>query len=166
MQFALADPVTRVIGLFLETVRDPQTFTAALAEAAERDIPVVVLKTGRTERGAKLAQAHSGALAGEDSAYDAVFEHYGVRRVTSVDEMMDTLELFDSGMRPATRYVAALHDSGGQRALVVDLADACGVEFASISPETEARLAEVLEPGLAPINPLDAWGTGNASDAV
>jgi acyl-CoA synthetase (NDP forming) len=166
MQFALEDPVTRVIGLFLETVRDPQTFTDALAEAAERDIPVVVLKTGRTERGAKLAQAHSGALAGEDGAYDAVFEYYGVRRVTSVDEMMDTLELFDSGMRPRTRYVTALHDSGGQRALLVDLADACGVEFASISQETESRLAEVLDPGLAPINPLDAWGTGNASDEI
>jgi acyl-CoA synthetase (NDP forming) len=166
MQFALEDPGTRVIGLFLETVRDPETFTAALAEAAERDIPVVALKTGSSERGAELAQAHSGALAGKDAAYDALFAHYGVRRATSIEEMMDTIELLASGMRPATPYVSALLDSGGQRALLVDLAESCGVEFAPILPETEARLAELLEPGLEPVNPLDAWGTGNGADDI
>ena len=110
-----------MIALFLETVRDPETFTAALAEAADRDVPVVALKTGRSERGAQLAQAHSGALAGEDAAYDALFERYGVRRVRALDEMMDTLELFATGMRPRTSFVSALLDSGGQRALMVDL---------------------------------------------
>jgi len=65
MQFALENESTRVIGLFLETVRDPATFTAALVEATERDVPVVALKTGRSERGAQLARAHSGALAGK-----------------------------------------------------------------------------------------------------
>jgi acyl-CoA synthetase (NDP forming) len=166
MQFALSDETTRVIGVYLETVRDPATFRAALAEAAERDVPVVVLKTGRTERGAALAQAHSGALAGEDAVYDAVFAHHGVHRVTSIDEMMDTLELFAAGLRAPTRYLASIHDSGGQRSLMVDLADAAGVEFADISEETAQRLAGVLEPGLAPINPLDAWGTGNGADDI
>jgi acyl-CoA synthetase (NDP forming) len=163
IQFALADPTTRVIGLFLETVRDPETFTAALTEAAERDVPVVALKTGRSARGAELAKAHSGALAGEDGAYDALFRYFGVQRATSLDEMIDAIELFASGMRPSTRYLSALLDSGGQRALLVDLAEAEGVEFAPITEQTSAKLAEVLEPGLDPINPLDAWGTGNAS---
>jgi acyl-CoA synthetase (NDP forming) len=166
MQFALGDESTRVIGVYLETVRDPDTFRAALAEAAERDVPVVVLKTGRTERGAALAQAHSGALAGEDAVYDALFRHYGVQRVTSIDEMMDTLELFAAGLRPPTRYIASIHDSGGQRSLTFDLAEATGVEFADISADTAARLASVLEPGLEPINPLDAWGTGNGADDI
>jgi acyl-CoA synthetase (NDP forming) len=166
MQFALSDDSTEVIGLYLETVRDPATFTAALAEAADRDIPIVTLKTGRSERGAQLAQAHTGALAGEDGAYDALFKHYGVRRTRSIDEMMDTLELFASGMRPRTRYVSALLDSGGQRALMVDLAEAEGVEFAPISDETEARLVEILDPGLDPVNPLDAWGTGNNAEDI
>jgi acyl-CoA synthetase (NDP forming) len=166
MEFALTDETTRVIGLFLETVRDPQTFTSALAEAAERDIPIVALKTGRSERGAQLAQAHSGALAGEDGVYDALFEHYGVRRVRSLDEMMDSLELFAAGMRPRTSFVSALLDSGGQRALLVDLAEAEQVEFAPISKQTQAKLREVLEPGLEPVNPLDAWGTGNGADDI
>jgi acyl-CoA synthetase (NDP forming) len=166
MQFALANETTEVIGLYLETVRDPETFKAALAEAADRDIPIVTLKTGRSERGAQLAQAHTGALAGEDGAYDALFERFGVRRARSIDEMMDTLELFASGMRTRTHYVSALLDSGGQRALMVDLAEAEGVEFAAITDETEARLAEIIEPGLDPVNPLDAWGTGNAADDI
>ena len=89
-----------------------------------------------------------------------------MRRVTSIDEMMDTLELLSTGMRPKRRGIAAVLDSGGQRAHMVDLAEALGVEFAPIDEATEARLAAVLEPGLDPINPLDAWGTGNASDDI
>ena len=166
MQFALTDPTTRVIGLFLETVRDPQTFKAALIEAAERDVPIVALKVGRSERGARLAQAHSGALAGADAAYEALFAYYGVRRVKSPDEMMDTLELLATGMRASTRYITAICDSGGERGMLVDLAEAEGVEFAPISETTSAHLADILEPGLDPINPLDAWGTGNEYERI
>lgn len=166
MQFALTQPSTRVIGLFMETVRDPQTFVAALRQAAEREVPVVVLKVGRTERGAQLALAHSGALAGQDSTYDALFAHYGVRRVKSLDEMLDTLELFAAGLRPPTRYIASLHDSGGERGLLADLAEAEAVPFAPLSAEATHQLAVTLDPGLAPINPLDAWGTGNDYQSI
>ena len=166
MQFALTDPDTHVMALFLETVRDPQTFVAALAEAAERDVPVVALKIGRSRRGAVLAQAHSGALAGEDAAYDALFAHYGVCRVKSPDEMMDTLELFAAKFRPPTRYLSAVFDSGGERGLAVDLAEAEGVDFTPIVEATTARLAEVLDPGLDPVNPLDAWGTGHNFEQI
>jgi len=166
MQFVLENESTRVIGLFLETVRDPETFRAALIEAAERDVPVVALKTGRSERGAQLAQAHSGALAGEDGAYNALFDHYGVRRTRSTDEMLDTLELLATGMRASTHFVSAILDSGGQRALLVDLGEAEGVEFTPINEQTQAKLSEVLEPGLDPVNPLDAWGTGNGAEDI
>ncbi|MGQ0602765.1 MAG: acetate--CoA ligase family protein, partial [Anaerolineales bacterium] len=161
MHFALTDPATRVIGLFIETVRDPQTFVAALRAASERDVPVVALKVGRTEQGAQLALAHSGALAGQDAAYEALFAHYGVQRVRALDEMLDTLELFAARLRPPTRFIASIHDSGGERGLLMDLAQAEGVAFAPIGAETTERLAAALDPGLAPINPVDAWGTGN-----
>jgi acyl-CoA synthetase (NDP forming) len=121
---------------------------------------------GRTESGARLALAHSGALAGEEAVYDAVFRRYGVSRVTSLDEMLDTLELFASGLRPPTRYIASLHDSGGERGLLADLAEAEGVPFADINSETQAKLTATLDPGLAPINPLDAWGTGNDAERI
>ena len=161
MQHALDDPSTRAIGLFLETVRDPATFRAALAAAAERDIPVAALKIGRSERGARLAQAHSGALAGQDAAYDALFAHYGVRRAATLDEMLNSLQLFAAGIRPPTRSITSIHDSGGERGLLVDLAEQVGVPFAQIEQATADKLAAIVEPGLPPVNPLDAWGTGN-----
>lgn len=166
MHFALDDPTTRVIGLFLETVRDPIRFREALAKAAEKDIPIVALKVGRTERGARLAQAHSGALAGTDAVYDALFDHYGVCRVQSPDEMMDTLELLAAGFRPPTPYLSAVLDSGGERALLVDTAEAEGILFTELSEVTQATLETILEPGLTPENPLDAWGTGNATGEI
>ena len=166
MHFALSQESTRCIGLYLEAVRDPSGFESALAEAARRDVPVVVLKTGRSERGARMTLAHSGALSGEDGVYRALFEHYGVSRVDSLDELLDCLELFASGMRPPTKGLSALFDSGGQRALTVDLAEGCGVSFTEIGEESRKQLEEILEPGLEPTNPLDAWGTGNGADDI
>jgi acyl-CoA synthetase (NDP forming) len=93
--------------------------------------------------------------------YDALFAHYGVRRVRSLDEFMDTLELFAPGWRPRPGAIAATLDSGGERGMLVDLAETIGVPFAEIGPATVAKLAETLDPGLEPTNPLDAWGTGN-----
>ena len=166
MHFALADPSTRVIALFLETVRDPDGFRTGLEAAAARDVPVIVFKVGRSELGARLAQSHSGALAGNDAVYDALFAYYGVRRVRSLDEFMDTLELFAPGWRPRPGAIAATLDSGGERGMLVDLAEEIGVPFAEIGPETREKLAATLDPGLEPTNPLDAWGTGNDLERI
>ncbi|HKF73756.1 MAG TPA: acetate--CoA ligase family protein [Stellaceae bacterium] len=160
LDYALEMDSTRVVGLFLETVRAPARFTAALAKAAERDIPVVVLKTGRTEASAALALSHSGAIAGNDAAYQALFDRYGVTRVDTLDELAATLLLFAEGRPAATGGLAVIQDSGGERELVIDLAAAHDVPFAKIGTATVARLSERLEFGLEPVNPLDAWGTG------
>ena len=129
-------------------------------------MPVVALKVGRESRAKDLVMAHSGALAGEDGAYEALFDAYGVLRVESLDEMVDTLTLMSSGRRAGPGAFASVHDSGGERAMIIDLAARGGVEFADISAATRDRLAAVLEPGLPPVNPLDAWGTGNAADEI
>src|SRR5207247_8932590 len=105
--YALDQPTTRAAALFIETVREPERFRAALAVAAERDIPVVVLKVGRNERAKELITAHSGALAGEDGAYGALFAAYGELRGATLDEMTDTLELFLAGRRAGPGGLAA-----------------------------------------------------------
>lgn len=161
MDYALEQPTTRVITLFLETVRRPDAFIDALQKALQRGIPVVVLKAGRTEAAAELAVSHSGAIAGNDAAYQALFDRYGVIRVHSLDELAATAQLLAMPRRAGPGGIAAILDSGGERELLVDLADAADVPFANISPQTSERLALELEPGLEPINPLDAWGTGN-----
>lgn len=159
LAYALTRPSTRVVGLFLETVRDPERFVAALRLARERDVAVVALTVGRHSETKALVTAHSGALAGEDGAYEAVFDAYGVHRAGSFDELLDTLALFAAGRPAASGGLAAMHDSGGERAHLLDVALDGGVRLAAPGPATRAALAEVLEPGLPPINPLDAWGS-------
>ncbi|HWD43872.1 MAG TPA: CoA-binding protein, partial [Actinomycetota bacterium] len=93
LDHALDLPSTKVAALFLETVREPAAFRAALAKAAARAIPVVVLKVGRGRAARAMVAAHSGALAGEEGAYQALFDAYGVAQVATLDELADTCEL-------------------------------------------------------------------------
>jgi acetate---CoA ligase (ADP-forming) len=162
LQFVLDDPETQVVACFLEAVRDPDRFTAALEQAAARDIPIVALKIGRSEHGQRLALAHSGRLAGQAEIYDALFRHYGVCSARSPDELFDTIELFSriKRRRAPTRAIASVHDSGGERVLLADLATVEGLEFAPLAEETRERIAAQLELGLQAENPLDIWGSG------
>ncbi|HZS84964.1 MAG TPA: acetate--CoA ligase family protein [Stellaceae bacterium] len=166
LDFLVAQAETRVVGCILETIRAPERFLAALASADRRGIPVVVLKLGRSEHGKALARAHSGALAGADAAYRAVFERYNVVPVRSLDELADTLELLSCGRAPTTDAIGLASDSGGERTMIADLAAEIGVDFAAVTPVTEKRLAAALDPGLAPINPVDIWGTGHDHERI
>ena len=167
MAYALDHDTTRVLALLLETVRDAEAFRAQLALARERDVAVIALKVGRTEGSKEMVAAHSGALAGEHGAYEALFDAEGVHEVRTLDEMADTIELFSSPRRVTKGGgIASVHDSGGERALFVDLASDLGVPFARISDDTTAAIASVLDPGLVAENPLDAWGTGIDADRI
>jgi acyl-CoA synthetase (NDP forming) len=160
MDFALEQPETRVIGLFMEAARNPEGLLAAFRKANEKGVPVVVLKVGRTEFSARLAVSHSGAIAGRDDAYQAVFDRYGVQRVEDMDELATTLIIFAQPHAVAEGGLVAIHDSGGERQLLIDLADSMHVPLADLEAQTVALLEEKLDPGLPPVNPLDAWGAG------
>lgn len=162
MDYALEHPSTVAIGILLETIRDPAAFERALAKAAEKRVPIVAIKVGKSPVAAALAASHSGALVGDDGAYQALFDRYGVLRVDSLDELAATLLLFQQSPKALPPGgLVTLHDSGGERELLIDLAEARGVPFAQISEATAAKLSARLDPGLLPVNPLDAWGTGN-----
>jgi len=160
MDWALEQESTRVIGLFMETARNPYAMIEAFKKAHEKNIPVVVLKVGRTELSARLAVSHSGAIAGRDDAYQALFDRYGVQRVQDMDELATTLIMFAQPHTLAEGSLVCIHDSGGERQLLIDLAADMEVPLAQMGPQTESRLAELLDPGLPPVNPLDAWGAG------
>ncbi|MGB3685192.1 MAG: acetate--CoA ligase family protein [Ornithinimicrobium sp.] len=160
MDYALDQESTTAIALFIESVRSPTAFIAALRKAAERDIPVIALKAGRTPDAARLALSHSGAIAGDDAAYQTLFQRYGVLSVKSLDELASTTQLLAHRRRPARGNLAAIFDSGGERELMIDIAGDVGVEFAQVNESTTRVLVDHLDHGLEPINPLDAWGTG------
>lgn len=166
LDYALEMPSTRVVAMFLEAIRNPDRFAKALEKARAKQIPVVVLKVGRTEASAALALSHTGAVAGNDAVYQALFTKYGVCVVETLDELAATAALFSLPQRAADGAVAAILDSGGERELLVDVAENMNVPFAKISDETKQRLRELLDPGLEPINPLDAWGTGKDFERI
>lgn len=167
MDFALGLESTRAIGLFIETVRNPEGFLRVLRRAAEQDVPVIVNKVGRSEASQRFAVSHSGALTGNDAVYDAVFARHGVLRVEDPDEFVAALQLFSTGRRAVGgNGIVAMTDSGGERELLADIAAVQKVPFASLEPETRASLAKRLEYGLEPENPLDAWGTGHGFDRI
>jgi len=157
---------TRVVALFLETIRDPEGVKNALAAASNRDVPVVALKVGASTRGQQAVATHSEALAGDDAVYEALFDAYGVHRVWTMDEMADTLELFSTGRRATAFGLGAVHDSGGERAMLIDTADRVGVPLPELGATTTDRVSAVLDPGLEPANPVDAWGTGREAEEV
>ncbi|MEX0651625.1 MAG: CoA-binding protein, partial [Actinomycetota bacterium] len=168
MAYALEREETRVLAVLLETVRDPRGFRAQLARALDLDVPVIALKVGRTEGSKAMVTAHSGALAGEHGAYEALFDDCGVHEVLTLEEMADAMELFSSPRRVGgtARGIASVHDSGGERALFVDRAHDLGVPLAAVTTETLSKIADTLDPGLEAANPLDAWGTGIDADRI
>ncbi|HVY52599.1 MAG TPA: acetate--CoA ligase family protein [Devosia sp.] len=166
LDFALSLDSTKVVGLFLETVRDPQGFARGLEKARAKNVPVVALKVGRTAESAALAVSHSGALAGNHAAYQALFDHYKVIEVDNMDDLVNGLHFYAGGRDLAPGGIATMHDSGGFRELAMDLAVERKVPFARIGAETTRKLAARLDYGLEPINPLDAWGTGNDWEGI
>lgn len=156
----------RVVGMFLESVRDPAGFARALERAAEKNVAVVILKVGRTAASAQMALSHTGAIAGSDAAYQALFRRYGVVQVDDLDEMAATLLLFQQPRKPAAGGLVAIHDSGGERELAVDIAERLGVEYPVLAEHTRERIARHIDPELVPMNPLDAWGGAQSFETV
>jgi acetate---CoA ligase (ADP-forming) len=160
LDYALEMPGTRAIGLFMETARNPAGLVHAFERARDLGIPIVALKVGRTELSAKLTVSHSGAIAGEDAVYDAIFDRHGVHRARDMDELATSLILFAQPHRLGDGGLVSIHDSGGERQLLIDLASDHGVPLTQLSPASTQHLESLLDPGLPAVNPLDAWSTG------
>lgn len=156
------DPHTTVIALYIETLRDPARFRAAALRAARQGKPVVALKAGRSEAGARSIASHTGAMAGSDQRYDALFEAVGVVRVQQFGHLLDTAHAFACGRPLRGRRVAVLTSTGGAATLVVDSLEQAGV----LLPEPDAALHERLQavcpnPGAAlDGNPVDVTLVG------
>ncbi len=166
-RYALRLDETRVLALVLEAIRDPAELRTALETALTTDVPVVLLGVGVSPAGESLVSAHSGALAAGDGAWEALAGAYGLHRVRDLAELADTVELFAAGRKCRSKTgIATVHDSGLERAHVADLAVELGVPFAPLGRATTQRLAQVIDPGHKPGNPLDVWATGRDTEPL
>jgi acetate---CoA ligase (ADP-forming) len=164
MRYAMAIEATRVLGIYIETVRDVDGFVAALEQAERLDIPVVALYAGATESAREQMTTHAGRMAGNHAAFEAVFARHGVARTRTPDEWWTTLALLAGDRRMAAGGLAAVMDSGGGMAMFLDQADEVGVPLAQVSHHTRHRIGGALGLEGPGANPVDFWSGGGLTD--
>lgn len=153
-----ADPVVRLILLYLETIKDPPMLARAAALARARGVPIVALKAGTSASGARVAQSHTGALVTEERVVDAFFQRHAIWRVESLHGLANAAALYLGGSGIGAGRLAVLSNSGALCVLAADAAERLRLPIAELAPATRARLAALL-PGFAnPRNPVDMTG--------
>ncbi|MCL4367920.1 MAG: acetate--CoA ligase family protein [Actinobacteria bacterium] len=155
LAYVLEDPQVKMVMGYLEEARDGETFTTALQRAAVLDKPVVLLKVGRSELGARASASHTGAMVGTDAVYQAVFDRYGVLRADSIAEMFDMAEVVLAANRPRGPRVQLVTISGGAGVLMADAVSAEGLSLSDLSPAGREELRAVLPSMGTVANPLD-----------
>ncbi|MCY1330836.1 Protein lysine acetyltransferase Pka [compost metagenome] len=147
-------PTVRVIVAYAEAIRDGESFVKALKLARSHGKAVVVLKVGRSAAGARAAASHTGALAGEDAVYDAVFRQFGVYRAGSVEELLDIAYACAHGVYPADRSLGIVTVSGGVGVQMADAAAEYGLETPLLPPDAQASIKAMI-PFAGVTNPID-----------
>jgi len=166
-QFA-EDDATKVIALYVEAVRSPARFRAAALKARSAGKPIVAFKIGRSEAGAKAAVSHTGALAGSDRMYDALFKQLGVIRAQTFTDLLDIPAALATGRKLRGKRVAILTSTGGAGTLVSDSLGVAGFEAPAPDAETAAALRALQTGSQAALdrNPIDVTLAGLQPDLL
>ncbi|HEX3428713.1 MAG TPA: acetate--CoA ligase family protein, partial [Candidatus Limnocylindrales bacterium] len=162
LAYAIDDPETEAVILFLEGFKRPERFLALADRALEVGKPIMVVKVGRSRQAQAAAMAHSGSMAGEDRAIEAALAAVGVIRCGDLDELLETAELVAgcrrTGRRVGRGRLGVVTVSTGEASLIADLAPRTGIRLPDVPESARSALLEAL-PTLGYIgNPLDPWG--------
>ena len=157
-------PDVGAVAAYIEGFRDGRTVQLALDRCAQRQVPVVMVKVGRTAKGQDMAQAHTGHLTGTDDVVDAVFRQYGVTRVDGLDELLDVSAALARTPPPTGTGVCIYSISGGTGAHMADLCAAAGLDLVTLQPQTQQRLRELIPGYLRVSNPVDSGGGASADE--
>jgi acetate---CoA ligase (ADP-forming) len=152
------DPGVRLMLLYMEAIKDPNTLAQAAERARSRDLPIIALKAGRTASGQKAASSHTGALAAEDRVVDAFFERHGIWRAADPHELVLAAELYLSGRRPRGKRLAVISNSGASCVMAADFADERNIPLSKVSARAREQLAKILPAFAALDNPIDITG--------
>jgi acetyl coenzyme A synthetase (ADP forming)-like protein len=148
------DPDTKVIAGYLESITNGNAFVTQ-AEAISTQKPILLMKPGGTEAGARAAASHTGSLAGNDTAYDCVFERAGIIRCDSLKTQVDYLQAFANQPLPVGDKIAVISNAGGAGIMAADAIERQGLTFADLTSDTIAKLAGNLPPAASLHNPVD-----------
>lgn len=165
VKWAWKDANTDIMAMHLEGMQDPRAFFSA-ANKAKRDMPIIILKPGRTSAGAKASASHTGSLALDDVIVDHAFRQYGLTRAYDLEEFIEFMKAFQYQPLPKGNRVGIVTFSGANGVMASDELTEYGFEVVSdFAPETKERMTKFLPEWQAPANPLDLWaamgGAGN-----
>ncbi|WP_342640590.1 acetate--CoA ligase family protein [Rhodoligotrophos ferricapiens] len=156
------DPNVTAIGLFMEGIRDVPRFAEACARALEQQVPVVALRVGVSELGAKLAASHTSSLAGQNELYDALFDRLGIMQTDSVPQFLELLKTASLWPKPHGRRLTVFSSSGGDNGMAADYASLAGLELPPPDDAQRAAVQALLPDYGTASNPLDFtagyWG--------
>jgi acetate---CoA ligase (ADP-forming) len=154
LQYWADDPRTDVILLYLESFGNPRRF-GQIARRIARKKPIVAVKSGRSQSGARAASSHTGALATSDAVVDALFRQAGIIRTHTVEELFDVAALLAHQPVPAGPRVAILSNAGGPAILAADACETRGLQIATLSDSTVSQLRAFLPSAASVGNPID-----------
>lgn len=154
------DPNVQAFAIFMEGIKDPESFASAAIAAYAAGKAVVILKAGRSDLAATAAASHTGTLVGDDRVIDAVFARLGIMRVDTIEDMLVTAGLAAHTGQLERPGLGVVSMSGGACDIIADLAEPAGVTIATLSASTREALREALPPYGHPNNPLDITGAG------
>ena len=157
------DDTTNLVLLYLESFGNPRKF-ARLARRVARSKPILAMKSGRTATGARAASSHTAALAGSETAVDALFHQAGVLRAETLGELLDVAALLSRQPLPRGRRVAVLTNAGGLGILCADACETAGLELPALSEETMLALRAFMPAAASDANPVDLLGSATAAD--
>ncbi len=155
VDFFVADPVTKLIIVYVEEVREPQAFMEAAARARAAGKPVMMMHPGRTAAAAQAVSSHTGALAGDHLVMRTLVEHAGIVFCDNVDELVDAAEVLARYPDPLPHGPGILTFSGAFCAIAHDFCDEIGLPVPALSKEGESLLKAALPSFATPRNPLD-----------
>jgi acetyl-CoA synthetase len=149
------DPRVTAFGLYLEGVKNPAAFARAAAKARAAGKPIALVKSGRTAAAARTAHSHTGALAGEDTVFDAFCRQAGIARCDTLGSLCETLKLLHTGGALPGKRVLMMGASGGDMAMTADVSRDLNLDFAPIPDAAAASLGGLLTDRVTVANPLD-----------
>lgn len=149
------DPGVSLMLLYLEGIPDPEHLVELGAVARARDLPVLVVKSGRTLAGQIASRSHTGSLATEDRVVDAFLHHHGLLRVDDPAQLVHAAELYLKGWRPGGRRLVVISNSGTACVLSADAATKHKLQIEPLRPETQAELGKILPTFATTTNPVD-----------
>jgi len=152
-----SDKDTKVIAGYLESITDGNAFVSQ-AEQISHIKPILLIKSGGTQAGAKAASSHTGSLAGSEMAYESAFERAGIIRCDSIKQQFDYAQAFANQPLPAGPRVAVITNAGGPGIMAADSIEQRGLTFAKLNDETVLKLESELPPAANLYNPIDVLG--------